>query len=78
MNEINNAINGQVPMVAEIKITFYKNGQVLLHTNTPDKILLFGLIEFAKQIIASKTESKILQVPAGAIPDQILKGNGGS
>lgn len=74
MNEINKAMEGQVPVVAEIKIVFHQNGQILLHTSTADKVLLLGLLESAKQMVASKQKSNLVQIPKMEVPADILKG----
>jgi hypothetical protein len=67
-------VKGEVPVVAEVKISFYQNGQVMFNSTTQDKVMIYGLLEMATEIIRGEKRGNIVQVPGGAIPEQILKG----
>ncbi|MFB3926749.1 MAG: hypothetical protein ACE14T_11915 [Syntrophales bacterium] len=63
-------------LVTKITIRYFKNGQVTLEAPMDDKILCYGLLEMAKQIIANHEIKKSdILIPEPVIDPNRLRGN---
>jgi hypothetical protein len=74
-DEFKKELTGEVPVMGELKITMYQNGNFKMESTTQDKMFLYGLLEMAKDAIRSQGKSNVVKIPMGVIPDRILKGN---
>ena len=76
------AMNGEIPIAIEIKITFFQNNQLKLECpSTEDSKIICWYLELARDLVkiegikkGMKSQNGIVQVPAGAIPESLLKG----
>jgi len=67
------------PVILGIKIELLQNGGLNIATSVkePNLIMLYGMLERAKDVFKASQKSKIVQIPEGVIPDQVLKGGNG-
>ena len=68
--------SGIQELVTKITIRFFKNGQVTMEAPMGDKIMCYGLLEMARQIVANhKAPQSGLIVAEQIIDPNKLRGN---
>jgi len=66
-------------VILGVKIELLQDGGMNIATSVkdPSLIMLYGMLERAKDVFKASQKSNIVQIPQGVVPDQVLKGGNG-